>query len=429
MKPRVAVIGAGWAGLSAAIELVGQADITVFEAGREPGGRARRVDTTSRFLDNGQHILVGAYHQTLAMMRKVGADPETLFERVPMQWQQPFGMRMWCPPLPAPLHLLAGLVTARGIGWRDKVGLGRALTRLRLAGWRLDEDVSVAVWLAREGQSDTLCRLFWHPLVLSALNTPVAEASMQILANVLRDTLGSPLRSDSDLLLPRSDLSELFPLPANDWLGEQGVRLVYGQRVERLQREGDGWRVAGEYFDAVVVAVAPYHIEGLLDDERLLSVIKAFDYCPIYTVYLQFPVPVNLPGPMCGLDDGADWLFDRDCLTGETGMVAAVLSAPSEEKVADRDALLKRIVAAVSRVDPALVEPERSRIIAEKRATFAARVGLARPDTRFGLHSLYLAGDWVASDYPATLEGAVRSGITAATALLQDFTQNHNDDE
>ncbi|GGY28410.1 hydroxysqualene dehydroxylase HpnE [Paludibacterium paludis] len=423
MTPRVAIVGAGWSGLACAVELAGSADVTLFEAGREAGGRARRVETASRFLDNGQHILIGAYRDTLALMRKVGADPETLFERTSLRWYRPRGLRMWCPPLPAPLHLLAGLVLARGIGWKDKYLLARALTRLKLAGWRLDEDMPVSRWLARERQSDTLCRLFWHPLVLSAMNTPVDIASAQILANVLRDSLGGE-RGDSDLLLPRSDLSELFPLPACAWLGGQGVRLRFGERVAGIAGDAGNWRIGDETFDAVVLAVAPYHLDGLVDDEGLLSAVKAFDYCPIYTVYLQFPVPVNLPVSMCGVRDGAHWLFDRDLLTGETGMVAAVISAPREDEVADRDVLVRRLVQEVREIDPALPEPERYRIIVEKRATFAARVGLARPATRFGLHSMYLAGDWVASDYPATLEGAVRSGISAARALLHDFTQN-----
>lgn len=421
MRPRVAVIGAGWAGLAAALELAERADVCLFEAGRAPGGRARRLGHGDSRLDNGQHILIGAYAECLRLMRKAGADPERLLLRQPMQWRREGGLSMRCPALPAPLHLLFGLLAARGLSWRAKWQLARALQHLKRAGYRLAEDCSVDAWLEAQRQGEEARREFWRPLVLSALNTPTANASMRVLAAVLRDSLGAE-RAASDLLLPRVDLSALFPEPACDWLGRRGATLRFGRRVETLaSRDGRAW-VDGEAFDAAILATAPYHAAALLDDAALRKQAAGYRYWPICTVYLQYAKPLALPAAMCAVSGGAaDWLFDRGALTGETGLLAAVLSAPAPERLADVDALAARVAADVARLRPDLPPPLSRRAIVERRATFASEQGLARPTAKTSLQCVYLAGDWVCPDYPATLEGAVRSGVSAAAAVMQDL--------
>lgn len=423
MKPRIAIIGAGWAGLSAAVELTPGAQVTLFEAGRTPGGRARRVHSATDVLDNGQHILLGAYHACLRMMRKVAVDPDAVLLRQPLSWLQIDGLSLRCPRLPAPLHLALGLLCARGLAWRDKWRLARALGALSLARWQVQGDPTVAQWLDAQGQPAALQSAFWRPLVLSAMNTPVERASMRILAAVLRDSLGAA-RADSDLLLPRRDLSALFPDPAWAWLARHGADLRAGCRVRSLVRAGGGWSVDGEYFDGVVLACAAYHAAPLLNDEKLSSTVKSLQFLPIYTVYLRFDSPVSLPFPMLGLKDGtADWLFDREALCDEPGMIAAVISAPDADQVRDEANWVAGVLQDLRKVLPQLPDPCWSRVLSDKRATFAACAGLSRPAMRVGVQSLCLAGDWVDNDYPATLEGAVRSGVAAAHALMQELNQ------
>jgi squalene-associated FAD-dependent desaturase len=413
-SPRIAVIGAGWAGLTAAVELAPQGRVVVFEAGREAGGRARRVRDDGETLDNGQHILIGAYRDCLRLMRRVGAEPERLLVRRPLSWFQADGLRMECPRLPAPWHLATALIGARGLGWGEKYHLARALAVLRRAGWRAD-DVAVAAWLAGQRQPAALIERFWRPLVLSALNTPLDTASMRVLAAVLRDSLGG-VRADSDLLLPREDLSSLFPDPACDSLRAQGAELRFGCRAGTVAADGAGVCVDGERFDAAVVAVAPYHVAPLLGTATPAGV-KDLSFWPIYTVYLRFARPVRLPRPMTGLAHGtAHWMFNRP-----DGLFAAVISAPDPAALPPRDALIAAVVADARRVDPQLGEPLWSRVVVERRATFAAVPGCVRPGVRVGAGRIYLAGDWVDSPYPATLEGAVRSGVAAASALMQDW--------
>jgi squalene-associated FAD-dependent desaturase len=254
------------------------------------------------------------------------------------------------------------------------------------------------------------------------MNTPIEQASMRILAAVLRDSLGAA-RAASDLLLPRVDLSSLFPDPACDWLRAQGATIRTGCRVNAVaSADGGAVRVDGERFDAAIVACAPYHAAPLLADEHLSAAVKTMTFWPIYTVYLGFDRAPRLPEVMLGLRDGtAHWLFDREVLCGEAGMVAAVISAPApDERRAGLD-LVAAVLADVQRVAPHLPAPLWSRVVVDKRATFAARAGFTRPGMRLDIPSVYLAGDWIESAYPATLEGAVRSGVAAAHALMRDL--------
>lgn len=422
-KPKVAIIGAGWAGLSAAVHLSGQTDLTVFEAGREPGGRARRVALDGQMLDNGQHILIGAYRSSLALMRRVGVNPEQALLRLPLTWHIHDGMRMRCPALPAPWHLALALLGARGITLTEKWRMARALQVLQRKRWLVKPDISVADWLSASGQGGALRDGFWRPLVLSALNTPLEQASLATLAAVLADSLGST-REDSDLLLPRCDLSELLARPAWDYLVASGAAMHAGRRVQQITADGDGVRVDGEYFDAAVVALAPYHVSALLpDDLALQQVVAAQTFEPITTVYLHYLRTPRLPLTMCGLRGGtAHWLFDREALTGHVGTIAAVISCSAELGDISQEDLIVRVAADIRRIDPAAGEPQSARVVTEKRATFAAYVGRPLPQWRLaGLRRGYLAGDWTHSAYPATLEGAVQSGESAARLLLRDW--------
>lgn len=414
----VAVIGAGYAGLAAAVELAAAgAAVEVFEASRTPGGRARAVEFDGLRVDNGAHILVGAYGETLRLMRRVGADATRLLRRTPLHLEFPGEFRMRAPRLPSPLHTALALLLARGLDAREKLGAIRLMRGLQANGYRIEPDRSVADWLEQLGTPPRQRRFLWEPLCIAALNTPAADASAQVLANVLRDSLGGP-RAASDMLLPQADLTTLFPQPALDWLRAQGGRGHLGHRVGELERNADAWRVDGAGpFDAVVVAVAPYHLHALLPE--LAAGVAHFEWEPIVTCYLRYPPGTRLPGPMLGVEGGlAQWLFDRGLLCGQDGVIAAVISAHGRHLDLPPGELERGIHAEVGRLVAALPPPLATKTINEKRATFACRPGLVRPAARSGLPGLWLAGDYVAGDYPATIEGAVRSGVAAARGIL-----------
>ena len=404
---KVAVIGGGWAGIAAAVELTASgATTTLYEAGRVLGGRARSVSIDGRTLDNGQHILLGAYRETLALMRQVGADPELLLDRRPLQVVDHTGFRLALPKWPAPLNVAWGLLTATGVGWREKLATAWWMQGIKAHRFRLDHDCTVADWLDGAGQTGTLRRHLWEPLCLAALNIPAERAAAQVFANVLRDSLGSARREDTDLLLPRVDLGRLLPEPAARWLLANGATLHLGTRIEEIASAGDKLTLASNDYDAVVIACAPQHAGKLWP-----AAVVTYDYEPIATVYLQFGAKTRLPFPLFKQSGKyGQWVVDRG-----NGLLACVLSGHGDwEALADAD------LAATLQVELGNTEKvDWHKVIREKRATFSCRPGIARPDCVTAHPRVMLAGDYTWADYPATLEGAVRSGRRAAHLLLR----------
>jgi squalene-associated FAD-dependent desaturase len=420
---RVAVIGAGWAGLAAAVTLADRGTaVEVFEASRHLGGRARRVTVDGLELDNGQHILIGAYTDTLRLMRAVGADPERAFLRLPLELRSASGFRLRAASLPPPAHLLLGLLCAKGVGLKDRIATIRMVAAHRRRGYRLAQDQTVQAWLAR--QPEAVRSAFWEPLCTAALNTPPVRASAQVFLNVLRDTIEGD-RGASDLLLPHLDLTALFPEPAARHVAARGGAVHLGAAIRRIERTPGGFRVDGgdEPFTHVILACAPQHAGALVANlpglESLASRLERIDYEPIHTCYLQYPESTTLPFPMLGFPGGlAQWAFDRGPLSGHRGLIACVLSGGGPHESLSQEALAAALHAELLRALPGLPVPRWTRVIAEKRATFSCRVGLDRPTSATPVPNLYLAGDYTASDYPATLEAAVRSGVTAARLAL-----------
>ena len=426
MTRHVAIVGGGWAGLACAVELAAAGVRTsLFEAARQLGGRARSVDVQGRALDNGQHILIGAYRETLRLMRLAGADPARVLQRLPLELNYPGScFRLRLPRLPAPLHLAIGLTTAKGCSPREKIAAARFMRSLQATKYRLTEDISVAELLDQQRQTGSLRRFMWEPLCLAALNTPPENASAQVFANVLRDSLGGK-RSDTDLLLPNADLNAVFPDAASRFITGHGGTIRLSRRVECIERP---LHIAGEAFDDIVIATAPQHAIALLRDHpqtaAIAGMLGSYHYEPIGTVYLGYPAGVRLPLPMLGMDVGSpdrlgQWVFDRGQLGGGEGVMGCVLSAEGAWDERGNDALAATMHAELEEtLARPLPHPLWHQVIRERRATFSCRPGLPRPESRTPLRGLWLAGDYVCADYPATLEGAIRSGVAAARAIL-----------
>jgi squalene-associated FAD-dependent desaturase len=421
----VAIIGGGWAGMAAAVALAqAKIPLTVFEAARHLGGRARSVEIEGVELDNGQHILIGAYRETLRLMRAVGADPDRLLLRQPLAIEYPGKFSLRAPRLPAPLHLVAALVGASGLSWDDRIAAIRFIAAMRKNAYHIAADLPVTELLARNRQTGALARYLWEPLCVSALNTPAASASAQVFLNVLRDGLDGT-REASDFLVPRTDLGRLFPQPASAFVRANGGAVQLGTPVRMLDKTAGGFVLddrPGRYTHAIV-AVGPHQLDALLERFAVLAPMRervaAFAYEPIYTCYLQYPQSVSMPRPMTGFDGGTiQWIFDRGQLNGAAGLLAAVISARGEHQSFSQDVVASAIHRELVVYLPGLPQPLWSRVIAEKRATFSCRPGVARPDNQTAIGNLYLAGDYTASDYPATLESATRSGLRCAELVL-----------
>lgn len=434
-KPTVAVIGAGWAGGAAAVELTRRgASVILLEASRTMGGRARRVEHQGTTLDNGQHLLLGAYSETLHLMQTVGVRPSEALLRLPLQMRYPInsgGMDLRAPRLPAPFHMAWAVLRAKGLAVADKLALARFSSAARWMQWQLHADCTVTELLERFDQTERLIRLMWRPLCIAALNTPPERASAVVFLNVLRDSLGAH-RSASDMLIPRRDLSSLFPDAAVSYVEHHEGHAHAGTQVRSITSTEKGWRVHADNLDlevdAVVLSTPPAQASTLLRElSPALAESLQMTHEPITTCYLQYAPSLQLPAVFYALQDDpekhrwAQFIFDRGQLdASQSGLMAVVISASSEAIAQGNETLLAEVLLQIAAdLDmPALLNPQWHRIISEKRATFACTPNLYRPKNDTGLKGLFLAGDYTASDYPATLEGAVRSGREAARQLM-----------
>ncbi|MBI1771076.1 MAG: FAD-dependent oxidoreductase, partial [Burkholderiales bacterium] len=359
------------------------------------------------------------------------------------------GMSFIAPRLPAPLHLLLALVKSSGLSFSDKMALARFSSTARWMGWRLNEDCSVIELLERFDQTPRLCRLMWIPLCIAALNTPPERASAQVFLNVLRDSLGAR-RAASDMLIPRLDLSNIFPEKAAEFVRAHGGQVLPAHPVTGLQQNENGkWQMELKQaeaanvaiYDAVILACDFANADRLLstlpakDQAAPLPTLSHFNYEPITTCYLQYAPSVRLLRPMLALlDDVAQkkwgqYVFDRGQLQpDQAGLLAVVVSVSQTATEIDRHELAMDIAAqlAQSLGMPELAQPIWHQCISEKRATFSCTPGLRRPDNCTNYPGLYLAGDYTDGDYPATLEGAVRSGIAASQTILKDLKAAKN---
>src|SRR6266536_46284 len=437
----IAVVGGGWAGCAAAVTLAhAGASVTLFEQSPTLGGRARRVTLDGMPFDNGQHVLVGAYRHTLGVIRRVhGRNIDALFHRLPLT-MRPFGaergdtvaLTAW--RAPAPLHLVFGSLAADALTFRERVALVSGFRRLLRAGDRGPDKETVTQYFA-----DTPLHAIaavWEPLCISALNTPPESASARIFGNVVRETFSGSSRN-SDFLIPAIDLSALFPDAAARYVIRHGGMVCTGTTVRAIapRASGVGVRVGADWrsFDAAIIAVGPHQLATTVGDDAaelhgVLSQVASLAYESITTVYLAYAEPVALPVPITRLDDApGQWIFDRSAALGAAapegarGLVAVVISTNGPHDTLDRQALASAIDAQLRKLARQWPLPVWSRVVAERRATFACRPGLSRPTHGRIAASIYLAGDYTDPTLPATLETATRTGIAAARTLLADL--------
>jgi squalene-associated FAD-dependent desaturase len=300
------------------------------------------------------------------------------------------------------------------------------MAAMRRQNFRLSQDLSATTLLQQHGQIGRLRSFLWEPLCVAALNTPLDLSSAQIFLNVLRDSLAGS-RQDCDMLLPLTDLTRLFPDHAAAFIERNGGQLLRSQTVLAIRREATGLvvetRQGTQHFDQVISAVPPQRLAALTAELPELAAAVAqvgrFGYQPIYTAFLQYPAGTRLPYPMLGLHGGAtQWVFDHGQLRDEPGLICAVISAAGPHQALSHDELAHQVDSELRAAFPTLASPQWHKVIAEKRATFSCIPGLERPTQATPLSNFFLAGDYTAGDYPATLEGAVRSGVKCAQLIL-----------
>ena len=435
MHKHVAIIGSGMAGMAAATRLASRGiAVTLFEAASHLGGRARSVaiEHNSQViqLDNGQHIGLGAYLETLKLLENIGVSEQEAFLRVPLQLETRLGRTTafnlkTAHYLPAPINQLIGFLTCTGLSWHERIAVIRFMLRLKKANYQLTNDVTLAEFLQQNQQSSNVIALLWEPLCLAALNTPIKLASSKIFLNVLKDTFKS--KHNSDFLLPKLDLSQLFSQPILRFINENQGKVLINQRVKSIVPTSNGYSIATKQnvieASHVIIAISPLRLRNVIADLPKLDFIAeqtdSFEYQPIVTIYLQYAHNATLPKPMLGLAGGlSQWVFDRGILCHQHGLMAVIISASGHHQQYTQDALALKVAQELRDAFPHLTKPLWHKVIAEKRATFSCNMNLPRPAHVTPYARLYLAGDYTYADYPATIEGAVRSGFACADLVL-----------
>ncbi len=430
MKP-VIVVGGGWAGLAATTELAAAGvAVRLLESAPQLGGRARSVTLDTFTVDNGQHLLIGAYRATLRLLQRIGVDEQAALLREPLQLavqRDDALLQLHAPPLPAPLHLAWALWHATGLTPAERrAALGFCL-RLWRQGFHLPHDISVAELLA--GQPAGLVRALWEPLCLATLNTPLAQASAQVFLRVLRDAFAQR-RHDSDLLHPRTDLDQVLAEPARHYITRHGGQITTRCRVKALVIDTEGYGLVTsdgiQQASHIILATAPWHAVPLLathpELKALVQQLRTLGSAPITTVYLSYPASITLGRAMLGFSSGlTQWLIDRGIVCAQHGLLAAVISGPGTHMALDQKQLGIQVADEIARQFPDWPPAQQIRVVQEKRATFLCDAGSdeRRPPNATPLPGLWLAGDYTDTGYPATLEGAVRSGVQCAHRIIE----------
>jgi squalene-associated FAD-dependent desaturase len=449
IAPDVIVIGAGVAGLSAAVELAQRgARVLVLEAKAVLGGRATAFNDphTGDRVDNGQHVLLGCYHETFDFLRTIGTETcVRLQPNLDVEFVDRAGTRsrLRLPPLPAPFNLVGGLFDWEAIGWKDRIAALNMARPIRIAQAGLRAEAkgqtitliaaspgeTVEQWLINNGQTARLREMLWEPLALAALNQSVQDAAAPPFAAVLARMFGDGPR-DAALGLPICPLDELLAHPARSFIEAHGGTVqigaparvtLQGGRIARVEARGEQLNAG-----AVVCAVPWYALPDVFggDTSPIDNVLKAAAATrpsPIASVNLWADRQI-LHTPFLGLPGRSmQWVFDKTQMfaggTSHLTMVASgaerIMGLANEEVVA---VALRELREAIP--DARAAKIQRASVVKERRATFSlAPDQPKRPGCRTSIDRLVLAGDWIQTGLPATIEGAVRSGRRAAEAV------------
>jgi hydroxysqualene dehydroxylase len=448
-QPDVVVVGAGFAGLAAAASLAESgARVLVLDARPQLGGRATAFAdrATGELVDNGQHVLFGCYRETLAFLTRIGADGHVRRQTtlcVPYLDRLGNRSELRCPALPPPFHLLAGVLAWEAMPWRDRWSVWRMARPLRAARHdlvtsgrvSLGRDVSVSSWLREHGQGEKLTAWLWEPLAMAALNQPPEEAQAEPFVRVLAEMFG-PDVSAAAMLLPTLPLHLMYAEPARRFIETHGGEVRTRALARIVADDGGvvGVEVRGEHgaervAASRVVAAVPWFAMRTLFAERVprqladvVASATAMESKAIVTVNLWYDRQVmeelfiGLPGR------SMQWVFDKRLAFGTEASHLSLVASGADAMAGERTAEI--IARAAREIEEAIGGARgatlvRGTVVREKHATFSLAAGQPRrPQTRTGLNGLFLAGDWIDTGLPGTIESAVISGHRAAMEVI-----------
>ncbi len=423
---KVVVIGGGWAGLSAASELCHRGiKVDLFESNEYLGGRARSITIDDLELDNGPHLLLGAYSETLRLITKYfHRSANEYFEEQPLCLNIDNTKSKNYKSFYLSGSGLSSLISAKGLSLREKLSMAKFLFSLKRRAIKVLDNETVEQLLRRENQHDNVCTLLWYPLCISAMNTPPHKACGRTFLNVVSDALLQK-KLASRFLLPKKPLSQTFPEAASVFIKKHGGN-IYTRKTVKLQTQTDEqFCVSGELekYTHAIIASSPHQITNCFTDNELsnaaIAITSNFKYEPICSIYLQYSHETNIQKKMVAYGSPNErWVFDKSYLS--PGLICVVLSSSGPHTELTQEDLAETIEQEL-RDCFGYTTPSWKKVITEKRATFSCVPDLERPPQKTSVKNLYLAGDYTYGRYPATLESAVRSGVNAAKLVLEDM--------
>ena len=434
----VVIIGSGFAGLAAAVDLSEQGRrVLLLERRNFLGGRAYSFTdkTTGDTIDNGQHLMLGCYHHTLDFLSKIGASHKVKFQpnpRVDFLSDTTGHASFSCPALPAPLHLLAGLSRLNTIGWRDRFNalrVGLALKTMNGNRARL-ADITVRQWLNELGQSARMQCRFWDLIALATLNETPERASADMFARVLEQAF-MHAKQDSTMVISRVGLSDLYTTDAVQFIAVRGGEVRMNTGVKTIDFEGhrtvgvtltNGERLAAT---TIISAVPYFMLKDMLAPEVLAAhfpTVAEFQSAPIVSINLWYDEPVTDLEFVGLLDSPIEWVFNKNAIAGDTNKqrqhLALVISGAHQAASQSKETLIEMATTEMKRFFPNARQhsPAHAYVIKEQHATISHTVGTARkrPAQKTPFSNFFLAGDWTATGLPATIESAVWSGQECA---------------
>jgi squalene-associated FAD-dependent desaturase len=448
-SPDVIVIGAGVAGLRAAAQLAARgARVLVLESKAVLGGRATAFNDpqTGERVDNGQHVMLGCYHETFAFLRQIGTENRVRVQpSLEVDFVDTAGerSRLSLPGLPPPINFIAGLLDWNALGWRDRFAALRLAGPIRTAQSGMREEgrgktptriaaspgETVEEWLINNGQTARIREMLWEPLALAALNQSVRVAAAPPFAAVLARMFGGGPR-DASLALPTWPLDQVYAEPARRFIEERGGEVRIGCTA-RIHLNGGGLTYVdarGERVDAgsVVAAVPWYALVDLFAGdtapvEALRRAAAQTAPSPIASVNLWLDRRI-LRTPFLGLPGRSmQWVFDKEqMLEAGTSHITLVSSGATDVMAMQNDELIALALRELRETVPEAraAKVVRASVVRERRATYSLAPGQPkRPATVTDVKGLVLAGDWIETGLPATIEGAAISGRRAAEAI------------
>lgn len=435
------VIGGGWAGLSAGVELADKGfAVTVLEQSKRLGGRASsfKHEKTGDTVDNGQHLMMGCYAATGQFLRKIGSfDQIKIQPDLAVDFADKSGeiFRLKCRSLPAPLHLASGMIGLKTLSFMDKLAMINVFQALHSKNGHGPAGKTVEEWMVSLGQSERSRRHFWDLITLATLNEVPTIADAESLAVVLKEAFFSSV-DKSRLWISSVGLSDLCGPKSVEFITSRGGSVQTGALVANIAYEGDAVKEIvmrdGKTLkaDVYVSSVPFYHLKNLLGEDAanssFFSCIQKLSTSPIYSISLWFDRPI-MEQEFAGLvDTETQWVFNKNRILSELsgrkdGYVTCVISGAQKFAGTSDEALLKMCLDELHQCFPASRNAalRHSLIVREKNATLSPKVGFSRyrlPQNT-PLRNFFLCGDWTDTGLPATIESAVLSGHLAAEII------------